>query len=169
VTVFHYTFSYNPASATSKEFETYSNEDFSFNIDYPSDWVAREDNLQPNQIVIFHPDPEEFDELPSPATVSIWNLFWADKTQNITEVDNEYGTKDTVNTRLISKNLTTLSSLPAIENTYYDYTNGNNLKAREIFAIANNEIFFVFYNTHPGYFDEYIPIVNQMVESFKVG
>jgi hypothetical protein len=157
------------AFASSEDFETYTNQNYGFSIDYPSNWLAKEDQLQPNQIVIFHPDPEEFEELPSPATVSVWNLLWADKTLNITEVDNEYGTKDIVSTRLVSKNLTTLSGLPAIENTYYQYTETDNFKAREIFAIADNEIFFVFYNTHPGYFDEYLPIVNQMVESFKVG
>lgn len=63
-------------SASSEEFETYSNEDFGFGINYPSNWLAKEDRLQPNQIIIFHLDPEEFEELPSPATVSVWNLLW---------------------------------------------------------------------------------------------
>lgn len=89
---------------------------------------------------------------------------------SITEVDNEYGTKDTVNTRLVSKNLTTLSGFPAVK-IYYDYRNelnqDQNNKAMEIFAKTDNEIFFVFYITHPGYFDEYLPIVNQILNSLK--
>ncbi|MGI0042967.1 MAG: PsbP-related protein [Nitrososphaeraceae archaeon] len=172
VDVFFYSFSYNLASASSEEFETYSNEDFGFSIDYPSNWLAKEDRLQPNQIVIFHLDPEEFEELPSPATVSVWNLLWTGGNLSITEVDDEYGTKDTVNTRLVSKNLTTLSGFPTVENIYYDYRNelnqDQNNKAMEIFAKTDNEIFFVFYIIHPGYFDEYLPEVNRMIESFKV-
>lgn len=51
---------------------------------------------------------------------------------------------------------------------YTGYTDTDNLKAREVLAVVDNEIFFVLYNTHPGYFDEYSPIVKQMIESFKV-
>ena len=156
-------------SYASIEFETYTNADYNFSIDYPSDWIANEVNLQPKQIVIFHPDPDEYEAIPSPAVVSVWNLLLTDKTLNVTEVDLQYGTKDTADTRIVDKNLTTLSGFPAIENTYYDYGNNQNLKAKEIFALVDNEIFFVFYNTHPGYFDEYLPIVNQMIRSFKIG
>ncbi|MPZ06760.1 MAG: hypothetical protein GEU26_10185 [Nitrososphaeraceae archaeon] len=59
------------ASTTSEEFKTYTNEDYGFSIDYPPNWLAKEDHLQPNQTVIFYPNLEEYDELQSPATVSI--------------------------------------------------------------------------------------------------
>ena len=136
----------------STDFQTYTNEDYNFSIEYSSNWLAKEDHLQPNQIVIFHPDPEEFDdEIPSPATVSVWNIFMdATKVKNISELDSKYGTKDTATTRLVSKNLTTLSGFPAIENIYYQYTETDNYKARETFAVANNEIWFVFYDTFTG-------------------
>jgi hypothetical protein len=170
LTVFFYTFAYSLVYASSEEFEIYTNEDYGFSIEYPSNWLAKEDSLQPNQVVIFHPDPDEFDEIPSPATVSVWNLFMVTTSgMNISELDNEHGTKDTPTTRLVSKNLTTLSGHPAMENTYYQYTETSNYKAKEIFTIANNETWFVFYNTHPGYYNEYLPQVNQVVESFKVG
>jgi hypothetical protein len=35
-------------------------QDYKFSIDYSSDWVAKEDELQTHQLVIFHPDAKEY-------------------------------------------------------------------------------------------------------------
>ena len=64
---------------------------------------------------------------------------------------------------------TTLSGIPAVERIYYLYYSGVTFKSLEVMALdSNNDLISIHYLAEPAYFDEYIPIVNHMVDSFKI-
>jgi PsbP-like protein len=149
-----------------EDFETYTNKDFNFSINYPQDWNAEERDLQPAQVVRF-----SYTDYPSVVVISVFILDVSETRSNETlhemvEKGLEYAG---INVRLISMTNTTLSGLPAIEKVYYQYDNDVTGKSKEIVAFNDNDLVTLFYTSPPGDYNEYIPIFDQMVQSFKLG
>ena len=142
------------------ELRTYTNEDFKFTINYPLDWEPSEHDLLKYEIARFTPT-----EGPPPVVmVYIYNVGETNKT--LAEFIDK-GVEDSDN-RLISKVSTTLSGLPAFQLVYYQYDTGT-VKSMETTTLTDsNDLITVHYVTDPGTFDEYLPIVNQMIESFEL-
>jgi hypothetical protein len=73
--------------------------------------------------------------------------------------------------RLIELSNTTIAGYPAMQSTYYQSTYISNLKAMETTALTNNsaEQYTIRYITDPGYFNSHLPLVYEMIKSFKIG
>lgn len=151
----------------STEFKTYTNEDYNFTIDYPSDWTIRESGLGPYEAVMFVSESDE------PAVVKVALGFVSAATENMSiyEFDEEIvNIGKTSETKLITKSNTTLAGLPAIQYVYYQYGLGSSFKVLETSAISDeNELIAILYTTDPEYYDTHIPIVEHMTRSFKIG
>lgn len=144
---------------------TYENLDYGVRIDYPDDWTVSETDLQPYQIAKFFPkEPED----PGSLVTSIMSIPVASN-MSLTAVEQEYGIgEETEGIRIVNKSYTMLSGQPAIQNTYYDYTYGQSVKGLEVLTLSNNNIYIIFYISQPGYFDEYLPVVQEMVKSLEI-
>jgi hypothetical protein len=142
------------------ELQTYTNEDFKFTINYPSDWEPSELDLIKYEIARFTPTEEPR------AVVGVYIYDAGETNKTLTELINE-GIEYSNNPQ-ISKINTTLAGLPAVQQVYYQYDFGT-VKSMETTALTSSgDLITLHYVTDPGTFDEYFPIVNQMIESFKL-
>jgi len=142
------------------DLQTYTNEDFKFTINYPSDWETSEQDLIRYEIARFTPTEEP------PAVVGVYIVDVSQTNETLTELINQ-GIEDSNNPQ-ISKINTTLAGLPAVQQVYYQYDFGT-VKSMETTTLTDsNKLLTVHYVTDPGTFDEYLPTVNQMIESFEL-
>jgi len=156
----------SPALASSDEedtaeFETYTNSDYGFSIEYPSNWDAKESGLLEYEVVHFVSNDEP----------AVMKVVIGDKSQfgNMSIYEFMDRAIETSEGRLISKTNTTLMGLPAVEKISYKYPFGNTAKDIEVATFSGNDMISLSYITQPGTFDEYLPQFRHMVDSFKLG
>lgn len=148
------------ANASTTSYETYTNQDYDFSIDYPSDWKEQETNLQQFGAVKFLAP----DDTPGGIDISIMKV---DPDMSLYEIAT---LNDESKTRQINMTNTTLTGFPAVEKIYYQYELAGVAKIKEALILNENnlDLISIRYVIEPGNF-EYLPAFDYMLKSFKVG
>ena len=115
------------ASTTSEGFETYTNEDYGFSIEYPSNFQELESNLQEYQVVKFLANYD----IPA-AALSIF-IGKINPNMSLYEAAN---LTNGVSIRQISMTNTPVSGMPAVERVYYQYENDATAKIKGVYILT---------------------------------
>jgi hypothetical protein len=158
---------------SSSIFREYTNPDYHVKLQYPANWTVQEVGLTPEQVVFFFPREivEECPNLAIDCPVGFEVFVRPTTFVNISEMAigarNHY--KQNAEFRLISdRTNATLANLPAYESIGYNYEMGDNVKIIELVTIFDQEMFDVAYYADPGYFNIYLPIAREMMDSFEI-
>jgi hypothetical protein len=158
-------------------FKKYENKDYNITIDYPSKWKNSENNLAQNQIVIFSaPEVEEKESSVStiiyiPARVVLASQQTPSNNmtlENFTNyfIDSAYSSPDEY--KIINTSKTTLAGNEAVELLMYEYVDDKTSKVMRVISLFDNDTaYMIKYIAEPGKFSKYLPIVQQMIDSFQ--
>jgi hypothetical protein len=162
---------------------TYENNDYGISIRFPNNWKPSEVNLPRQGIVLFYAPafgtPLSEDYLATPAAVLVAsqklpvnNLtlpkfvesFLKDRYPNVEDY------------KIISSSKSNLGGMQSEQIIMYEYDNvnlfsdGGSLKLKRNIAIDNkSEIaYMIRYVAEPGMFSKYLPLADQMIDSFKL-
>ena len=162
---------------------TYENSDYGISIKFPSNWKPSEVNLPQQGIVLFYapaygtPTSEDYLATPASFLVASQKLpvnnmtlpnfvesFLKDRYLNVTDY------------KIISSSKSNLGAMPSEQLIMYDYdqvglfSDGSSIKHKRIIAIDNkSEIaYMIRYSAEPGLYSKYVPLANQMIDSFKL-
>jgi len=163
--------------AQKSDFKKYENTDYNIKIDYPSKWKTSENNLAQNQIVIFSaPELEEKESSVSsfiiiPARVAIASQQTPSTNMTLDNftnyfIDNTYSSPTQY--KIIDKSKTTLAGNEAVELLMYEYVGEQTSKVKRVFSLFDNDTaYMIKYTAEPGTFSKYLPIAQQMIDSFR--
>lgn len=158
---------------------TYSNLDYNISIHYPSNWTPSEVNLAPYQAVKFVAPTVEERETPTsiavftPATLGI-AVRPLDSVNITTDqfIDHFFDTSYTSPSqyRIIGSSNTTLAGTEADRIIMYEYPEGGQTaKVMRVITVQNGTAYWIKYSAEPGKFDEYLPVAQTMIDSFRSG
>ena len=159
-------------NSTNLQMSTYKNKDFGFMIDYPSSWIVQEDNLHFNTIAAFElvaKNVHNFPNATNNVTLAEVDIRIVDNPDNITAQDLGVKDIDTTGQVIMSTSNTTLDHLPALK--IVDYTfDGLTIKHMQVWTILpkQNVKFLIYYIVQPTLYDQYLPIVQKMLNSFRL-
>jgi hypothetical protein len=158
------------------EFKAYENSDYKIRVLYPSDWKVSEQGLSQFQIVqISAPEIEKKESSVSsviliPASINIF----AEPLRS-TNVTLDTYSKNFMKTtfspgdyKLINSSSTLLAGIPAEKTIMYQYQNGSNSKVIRIIGLTNDTAYRISYYAEPGSFNEYLPVAEQIIDSFEI-
>lgn len=160
-----------------ESFITYSNPIYGFDIEYPSDWSFTESEIPPNStvysIVNFVPPISADPNLGTNLAVGLEN-FEVGRTpsldqyarSSINAYRNSYAnfSLDSVRTN------STISGMPAYEIGFTDDSTGSTRKSVEKGFIdePNNRAYYLLFNTENPKYDQFLPTIQDVFDSFKV-
>ena len=162
-----------------EEFKNYTNEEFDYSVQYPSDWKIKDNSLDAVSFMILDRDDSSWfavsiDEPKTDLDTSTMKL----RNQSLEEyvkqqLDLAEGaakglalfTKEDADYSLIRQNQLTLDGNDWIKSEY----NFVNQYHFEIVTFANGKFYTLSYVEYPLKVPETLPIVNQMVDSFNIG
>lgn len=159
------------------QYLTYSNPDYDISIPYPSNWTPSEVNLGPYQVVRFVAPSVEEQETPTsivvftPATLAVavqpLDTSNVTRSQFINEfLDFVYESRSQY--RIIETSNATLGDIEAEQIVMYEYPEDRSTsKVMRVIAIANDTAYSIKYAAEPGKYDEYLPVVQTMVDFFR--
>jgi hypothetical protein len=154
---------------------TYENSDYGISIKFPNNWKPSEVNLDTYVIVVFNApekNPNAADYVFDPG----WLLVASQKlpTGNITlsQFIESFFTDTYLNAseyRVKSNAKDTLGGLDSVRMIMYEYVGGTS-KVMRVMAIDHktDTAYWIKYSAHPGLFSNYLPLVDQMIDSFKL-
>ena len=163
--------------AQKSDFKKYENTDYNVTIDYPSKWKKSENNLAQNQIVIFSaPEVEQkessvlsFILIPAKVALASQQTPSSNMTlENFTNyfIDNGYSSPDEY--KIIKTSRTTLAGNEAVELLMYEYVGDKTSKVKRVISLFDNDTaYMIKYAAEPGKFSKYLPIAQQMIDSFQ--
>jgi eukaryotic-like serine/threonine-protein kinase len=156
---------------TSSPFLTYENPTYRIRIQYPSDWEKLEFS-QRNIVVIFRsPRENSSDTKLENLLIQVGNL----PSQNIPldEVVRANINKlkqSLIDFELIELNATTLSgNNPAHKVVYTNREGEDELKTMQVVSIKEDKIYLITYTAEASRYDRYLPIIQKMIDSFRIG
>ena len=147
-------------SQSDSSFLNYVNPDYSIKMQYPVNWEVVETDLHPNEAVRFRINSAAVQVFVTPTTID-----------NIVDLANASRDIITENSekRLISSSTDVkFAGLPSYQDISYDYSAGKSVKVLSILTLKEGDIFEMMYITEPGLFDEYLPQVSKMIDSFEI-
>jgi hypothetical protein len=163
--------------AQKSNFKKYENKDYNITIDYPSKWKQSENNLAQNQIVIFSaPEVEEKESslstiifIPARVVLASQQTPSSNMTlENFTNyfIDSGYSSPDQY--KIINTSKTTLAGNEAVELLMYEYVGDKTSKVMRVVSLSDNDTaYMIKYAAEPGKFSKYLPIAQQMIDSFQ--
>jgi hypothetical protein len=156
---------------TSSPFLTYENPTYRIRIQYPSDWEKLEFS-QRNIVVIFRsPRENSSDTKLENLLIQVGNL----PSQNIPldEVVRANINKlkqSLIDFELTELNATTLSgNNPAHKVVYTNREGEDELKTMQVVSIKEDKIYLITYTAEASRYDRYLPIIQKMIDSFRIG
>lgn len=156
---------------TSSPFLTYENPTYRIRIQYPSDWEKLEFS-QRNIVVIFRSQPENASDTKlENLLIQVGNL----PSQNIpldevvrANINNLK--QSLIDFELIELNATTLSgNNPAHKVVYTNREGEDELKTMQVVSIKEDKIYLITYTAEASRYDRYLPIIQKMIDSFRIG
>jgi hypothetical protein len=69
--------------------------------------------------------------------------------------------------RMVNTSMGYIGNLPAHRSILYEYKNDSNNKVMRIMGVSNDTAYRISYYAEPGKFNQYLPIVDHMAESFE--
>lgn len=159
------------------EFETYESKEFGFTIEHPSDWQPEEPSSFEIEMVGHRPYIIRM-ELPS----SLEDDIFTRTNRPMVEIGVEESDSDSLDQYIseqidelvtftpntnVETNKTTLAGLPAY--TLVMTSPGGGGKGMHIYTMTDQgRVYDIHYTAHEDKFDTYLPILQRMVDSFKV-
>jgi PsbP len=164
----------NASTNNLTQFLTYTDQDLGFQIDYPADWTKQTDQSSGNYVALFFPPNEQnvglsvkFNELNREDLNDIASQLKKDKTYRITS--------------FYQNDSTTLSGLPAVkaigikffepgmtEKALGELGTSNKMMVIGTVSKNNQEFYRIEYQADKPTFEQYRPIVEQMIDSFRI-
>jgi len=156
------------------QFLTYTDEDLGFKINHPADWTKQTDQSSGNYVALFYPPNEQdvglsvkFNEVNREDLGDIASELKQDKTYRIS--------------KFYQNDSTTLGGLPAVKAIgikFFEPTitekalgdHGTSYKMMVIGTVSKNgqEFYGIEYQAEKSTFEQYRPIVEQMIDSFEL-
>ena len=159
-----------------KQFLTYENPDYDISIQYPSDWRKSEDNLGAHQVALFSA-PEIEEEVSSVSTIiyvpaQLLVVVQPLHTSNITInqftrqfLEEAYPIQSDY--RIIESSQSKFAGIEAQKIVMYEYVGDKTSKVLRTIGIQNGTAYMIKYLSEPGQFSKYLPVAQQMIDSFK--
>ena len=164
--------SYSPG-----KFSVYENSDYKIRMLYPAEWKVSETGLSSYGIAGFSAKEvkEEVTSLHSVIYVPARVYIFAEPVKNVNWTLDDYF-KDLMKTtytsnheyKILNTSSATLAGLPAFTSLLYDYKDDSTSKVMRTIAIANDTVYRISYYSDPGNFNEYLPTVTEMINSFEI-
>jgi hypothetical protein len=155
---------------------SYENSDYGISIKFPNNWKPSEVNLDAYVIVVFNApekNPIAADYVFDPAWLLVGSQKLPSSNTTLPQFIKSFF-KDTLflnstDYRIISNSSHILGGLEAEKIIMYEYIGGTS-KVMRIMAVdhTTGTGYWIKYSAHPGLFSNYLPGVNQMVDSFKL-
>jgi len=135
-----------------------------YSIAYPSDWGKPDEQNNGAAVVFLTPTNNETENL----NVQVYNLTASDTLSNITAgIRSEV--QDFSNFKLIDAGNATLAGNPAYKIVYTATTsNGNNLKATQIWTVKDGKAYIITYKGAPANYDTHLSAAQKMIDSFQI-
>jgi hypothetical protein len=142
-----------------------------------SKWKKSENNLAQNQIVIFSaPEVKEKESsvltfIFIPAKVSLASQQTPSSNMTLEDftnyfIDSGYSSRDQY--KIINTSKTTLAGNEAVELLMYEYVGKQTSKVKRVISLFDNyTAYMIKYAAEPGKFSKYLPIAQQMIDSFR--
>jgi YVTN family beta-propeller protein len=151
----------------------YTNFNVGFEVTYPSSWIFTEDDVEENEMsVLFSQSPEEknysrfenegLNVFSSPSTGMLLNEVVNETIENHKD--------DLIKFKPVhpyASNFTNLQPSQIINYTYGDPDFGI-INSTEIITLQNNKIYHILYRAEKDNFRKHLPIINEMISSFKI-
>ena len=154
---------------------TYENNDYGISIKFPSDWKPSEVNLGTHAVVLFLAPEKSItaaDYVFEPAGLVVASQRLPSSNLTLSEFIESF-IRDTYQNateyRVISKSRDNLGGLDSEKIIMYEYIGGSYKLLRDI-AIDHKTgtAYWIMYSAHPGLYSDYLPLVEQMIDSFKL-
>ena len=159
---------------TSSNFIVYQNVTMNIKIEYPAVWKIAEHNSANNKLLEFIAPPEShMDIFPPVVTVSVRNLTSNNVTLAIYTKENlDEAKRSLPNFQLVESNDTTLDGLKA-HRMVYTFVSSNpsaqlHFQTMNIWAIKDDRVYTFTYSDSRSEYTRHIPIIQKMIDSFKV-
>lgn len=159
----------NPSNSTNSTnaFSTYENKDFHFKISYPANWTKQEAGLTGHVVVYFTNGSSsvQFNVAVYTATPNETSYDFIKKMRDNTPSETRFLNASSI--KLINNTIT------AAQVRYYEYPWSQifniqgNFKVLETVFIKGNDKYSLLYGTDPPFFDRYLPIAKQIINSFR--
>lgn len=160
-------------------FNTYENPDYNITIKYPKSWKASEVNLPQYGIVLLNA-PEATDS-PTSLESYVYTPGGVLVASQILPVENmtleqyvKFLFKDVyanaTQYRVINSVDSNLAGMKSYKITMYEYWKDATFKVMRNVALdpSTKTVYMIKYSAHPGKFFEFLPVVQQMMDSLKV-
>jgi hypothetical protein len=159
----------NTSSMTaSQKFIVYQNNTYGVTIEYPAGWSPSpgESNDSSVNIVTLSPTNNDY----TSATVDLFvDNVNSNKSLNQLVSDIISDDKSNLTNFKLESNLNaSLAKLPAYKLMYTYIDRGQNFKELETGTIVGNKIYYIQYYNSPAQFDTNLPVVQKMIDSFKI-
>jgi hypothetical protein len=158
------------------QFQTYRNPDYDVTIQYPSDWTVSEDNLRPHQVFWFSAPEIEVEEssvstviyIPAQLGIGAPPLYSANVSlDEFTDrfLNETYSSPSEY--RIIESSNDILDGMQAKKIIMYEYVGDKTSKVMRVIGMQNGTAYVVKYMAEPGQYSTYLPIAQQMIDSFS--
>jgi len=140
----------------------YDNPNLGFTLEYPSDWIEEE------SLSFISPRLSVSDEAPESISVTtevlLSNLTLEEySNSSLSMLESQFP-----NFTLIESSNSTLSEYPAHQIVYTYTFEGVDLKNLQIWTIADNMVYVLTYGGTTKEFDDSLPVIQNMIDSFKI-
>ena len=146
------------------QFLTYTDEDLGFKINHPADWTKQTDQSSGNYVALFYPPNEE--------GVGASVKFNEVNREDLNDIASQLKKDDTYRINNFYQNdNTTLGGLPAVKAIGIKFfEDGTSKKMMVIGTVSKNgqEFYGIEYQAEKSTFEQYRPIVEQMIDSFEL-
>jgi hypothetical protein len=155
-------------NATLSPTSIYKNKDFGFTIEYPTTWILEQDNLRLNTIAalsLIHTNIYDFTNTTfAEVDIRVFNNPGNVSAENLTlsDIGSTGGTT-------LNSSRSTLGGLPALK--IVDYTFDEiTTKHMQVWTILpkNNLRLLIYYIVQPSLYDQYLPVMQHVLDSFKL-
>jgi hypothetical protein len=162
----------NPPGVTlnSDDFKTYENSQYGITIKHPKDWKPQEIGINGEVVKLVHP-PSQASVVISVKALSDWLTLEEYTNQSLSAIKNEFldDNKQVKKYNIEQTNgNATLAKNQAFQVVYTGKDeNNNSFKMMEVWNLKDKKAYIITYEAASGKYDEFVKIVDEMVDSFE--
>lgn len=155
---------------TADDFKTYKNSQYGISIKHPKNWKPQEIGINGDVVKFVH-QPSQASVVVSVKTLPGWKSLEEYTQQSVSNIENEFldDKKQVKKYKIERKNgNATLAKSTAFQVVYTEKDENNNgLKMMEVWNLKDQKAYMITYEVASGKYDEFIKIVDEMVDSFE--